>query len=170
MNKFTISLLLILVLNTSSVISIDQKLIENIFDKVMIILEGMTEPEAKEKKCINYLIKNKPSILNLAVQILPVIDNIAIVSQKMLEFIGKNPSAISVFYSSCAAERFIELYNKSIDDKKRIYLIEEIGERVKKRVDEFHEASSNFVKVRGIDGKLILLGKIISIFFDLKFK
>ena len=169
MKKFIISLLVILVINASNAISIDQNFMENLYDKIMVILEGVTDPKANEKECINFLVKNKPDILNLVIQILPVIEDIYNVSLIMAEFISKYPLAEQILFSHCDGDRFIYLYSYSIDDELRINLIAEIGNYIKQNVDEFHEASSNFVNVRGIDGKLILLGKIISIMFNIKF-
>ena len=169
MKKFIISLLIILVINASNAISMDQNFMENIYDKIMVILEGVTDPKANKKECVNFLIKNKPNILNLAIQVIPVIEDSDKVTQIMADFIIKYPSALSILISNCDGLRFKELYRYSIDDELRIDLIAEIGNYIKQNVDEFNEASSNFVNVRGIDGKLILLGKIISIMFNIKF-
>ena len=47
------------------------------------------------------------------------------------------------------------------DDEKRIDLIEQFGNNIYINKDLFFDASSNFVKVRGIDEKIVLIGIII---------
>ena len=51
----------------------------------------------------------------------------------------------------------------------KIELIRDIGNNTQINKQLFFAGSSNFVKVRGIDGKLILVGKVFSAMLNFKF-
>ena len=168
MKKITIPFLLILTINISTVISIEQKLMETLYDKAMLILEGMTNSTVEEKKCVGVLAKNKAAILNLSIQIIEAFkkgDNIKIL---ILNYLGQIPAAdVIIILENCHIWDIYDLYDRCMKDDERIKLIEDIGYGTKHNVDLFYEGSSNFVKVRGLDGKLVLFGKIVSSFFNL---
>mgnify|MGYP006916146278 FL=1 len=163
-------IVMILAINVSKVISLEQSLVETIYDKVMLIVEGMTNSTAKEKECVNVLVKNKVNIINLSIKIIDAFkkgDNIYILIMNNLDKF--TIVDLTILANHCRVLELYKLYERCMDDEKRITLIGDIGENTKHNVDLFYEGSSNFVKVRGLDGKLVLLGKIVSSFFNLTF-
>ena len=168
MKKITIPFLLILAINESNVISIDQKLMETLYDKAMLILEGMTNSTTKEKNCVVYLVQNKEIILNFSLQIIAAFQKDEDIINLIWNYIGNLPGeSWNILVNHCHINEIIALYGRCMDDEERIKLIEDIGYATKSNVDLFYEGSSNFVKVRGLDGKLVLFGKVVSSFFNL---
>ena len=73
-------------------------------------------------------------------------------------------------YEYCNLFGLILLYIQLSDDAMRIGQVKNFGENILNNADLFLEGSSNFVKKKGIDAKLELLGKIIRAITNISFK
>ena len=61
------------------------------------------------------------------------------------------------------------IYEDFIDYNSRVERIKTFGNNIQNNIDKFFDASSKFVKARGLDGKLLLIGQILSAVTDFVF-
>ena len=61
------------------------------------------------------------------------------------------------------------LFAPFIDYNSRVERIKTFGNNIQNNIDKFFDASSKFVKTRGLDGKLLLIGQILSAVTDFVF-
>ena len=162
MNKFRFLLCILLLFNISNEIDVEKEIIEAIYDKVILIFKGMSDSNKME--CYtNFAFEKREPILDLISKI--IIEYQENPSQTFSEIISKYYLTIfftlgGEFLQNCL-DLFINLYANFYDDEKRIDLIEQFGNNIYINKDLFFDASSNFVKVRGIDEKIVLIGIII---------
>ena len=164
MKKFGFLLSLLLIIEISKEIEIGPEIMETIYDKIALITKGMNS--TSEQKCYNCLIKeeNKKFILNTIMQIISEIqtnpeDQIAIIIKYVLPLIG-NPQLN--LEENCHISKLWEFYVNLQDFNSRVKIVDKVGESIQENVDKFYKGTSQLVKTRGIDGKIVLLGNIVS--------
>ena len=132
-------------------------MIEAIYDKVIMILKGMSETD--ESKCYEvYNYEKREFVLNTTTQIISEIQQGKSIEIIILQHFGE----INTQLGNCIIS-FYNLFLKFYDDKERINLIGDFGSNILEKNESFYNASSKFVKERGIDKKLVIIGKIISV-------
>ena len=164
MNKFSIFFCLLFLINVSNQSQIEQIISPIIYDKVLLIIKGMSN--SGEQNCYNLCKMYKEGILASISAISPG-DNYGKIFLILLRFLPKD-IPISLL-TSCKIANIYQLYNEFSDDDTRINLVEKLGKNIKDNCEQFFEGSSNFVKVRGLDAKLVLLGKVLGAVTGIKF-
>ena len=171
MNRFAFFISLIILINLSSNLELDKKVYEVIYDKALLVIKGMTTSESY--LCYNICKDNKDALLDFILDFIPLLKSIP-EDAEIDQIIGMIYSIIKPGFPyaslyNCQVNDLIEFYLRFRNYNDRIELIKEFGTNIKTNNKEFYEGSSNFVKVRGIDGKLILVGKILSAITGLHF-
>ena len=171
MNQFAFFISLIILFNLSSNLELDRKVYEILYDKAILVIKGMTTSESY--LCYNTCKDNKDALLDFILDLIPLLKSLPedTPEYKILDMIYSiiKPDFPYIFLDNCQVYDLIRLFSRFRNYNDRIGLIKEFGTNIKTNNKEFYEGSSNFVKVRGIDGKLILVGKILSAVTGLHF-
>jgi hypothetical protein len=170
MKKLRLFFFVLFIINFSEVIEIDQRIYEGIYDKAILIVKGMTDDSdpLKEPLCYNTLKNGKDKFLPIFLGIIDKCKN-GIDYTCLWSII---PAFEDDFLNDCKVYDIVTALVSYIpfDSKNnKIRLIRDIGNNTQINKQLFFEGSSNFVKVRGIDGKLVLVGKVFSAMLNFKF-
>ena len=172
MKKFGFLLSLLLIIEISKEIEISPEIMEIIYDKITLVIKGMTTSEKGE--CYNMLINedNKKFILSIIPKIISEISQ-AQPGQEIFIILNYIPEIIQnlnyTFLEYCQIENFIYFYTAIQNYESRVKKVEEVGRSIIENNQTFFEGTSQLVKTRGIDGKIVLLGKIISAVTNITF-
>ena len=171
MNRFVFFISLVLLVNLSSNLELDKKVYGTIYDKVILLIKGMSD--SKEPQCYNTFRDKKDILLDFLLEFIPYIQthseeiNILYILSQISSLVSKGlPNS---FWEDCKIGILYGIYEEFINYNKRIELIQTFGIKIQNNIDKFFDASSKFVKTRGFDGKLILIGQILSAVTDLVF-
>ena len=166
MNRFAFFISLIILFNLSSNLDLDKKFYEFLYDKAILIIKGMTILE--DYSCYNTCKDKKDILLDVIMELIPLLKNLP-EDTPAFQILAMISSIIETkqdfpytFLYDCKVYDLAVFYQRFRNYNERIELIKEFGINIKNNNKEFYEGGSNFVKVRGIDGKLILVGKILS--------
>ena len=159
MNKFSFLTYVLLSLTLTIQVEKNSNFVETLYDKSILIIKGMSE---QNYTCYNTFVSNKTEIL-------PVVNKIINLFQNPSSFpspieIGLILASLGEVYDeireNCDLDYLLGILLKFYDDENRIKLIEQYGKNIVNNIELFYSGSSNFVKERGIDAKLALVGKI----------
>ena len=172
MKKFGFFFSLLLIINLSKEIEISPEIMEIIYDKITLVIKGMTTSE--EEECYNMLKNedNKNFLLNIILKIISEISQaqpgqeISIISKYIQEIIQKLGGS---FITYCQIEKFLTFYIAIQYYNNRVEELDKVGNNIKRNNQTFFDGTSQLVKTRGTDGKIVLLGKIISAVLDITF-
>ena len=164
MNKFSIFFCLLFLINVSNQIQIEQIISPIIYDKLLLIIKGMSNPD--KQNCYTITKNYKDGILASISEISPG-QSFFDIFQIFMRFLPL--SVTTSLLSDCKVLYLLNLYEDFSNDDKRIELVETLGGNINRNSLQFFEGSSNFVKVRGLDAKLVLLGKVLGAITDIKF-
>ena len=170
MNRLAFFICLILLVNLSSNSELDKKVYGTIYDKAILLIKGMSD--SKESKCYNIFKDEKDILLDFIMELIPYIQTqsmeeiLPYILLEMQTLIDQLPSNFS---EDCKIVKLIQLIYDFINYNTRIERIQTFGTNILKNIDKFFDGSSKFVKTRGFDGKLLLIGQILSAVTDLVF-
>ena len=88
---------------------------------------------------------------------------------KLIELIANMGDLGYELIKICDIVKLYHLYLDLNDDEERITIVEQFGRNITENINLLYYGSSNFVKVRGIESKLELLGKIIRAITNITF-
>ena len=170
MNKFFFLIHILLSFNIAFQIELNENILGTIYDKSIIIIKGMSE---NELLCYDTLANNKTVILPVVMELITAIkENQGQLpsEDKIFKIISKLGDVGNKLFEYCNLIGLYFFYTNLSDDELRIGIVNNFGVNIGKNADLFLEASTNFVKKRGIDAKLELLGKIIRAITNISFK
>ena len=169
MNKYLLFICVLLSLKITIQFELAENVIGTIYDKAIVILKGMSE---KNFSCYNILENNKTLILPVVMEIISLYQKNpgSIVDfNKLIELIANMGDLGYELIKICDIVKLYHLYLDLNDDEERITIVEQFGRNIIENINLFYYGSSNFVKVRGIDSKLELLGKVIRAITNITF-
>ena len=171
MNRFAFFISLILLINLSSNLELDKKVYGTIYDKAILLIKGMTD--SKEPQCYNTFRDKKDILLDFLLEFIPYLqthsEDINIYYIFSLIYSLESKGLPSTFWVDCKIDILYDIYEDFINYNKRVERIQTFGINIQNNIDKFFDASSKFVKTRGLDGKLILIGQILSAITDFVF-
>ena len=171
MNKFVFFISLVLLVNLSSNLELDKKVYGTIYDKVILLIKGMSD--SKEPQCYNTFRDKKDILLDFFLELIPYIQTHS--EEISLSYIFSLFSSLvrkglpMTFLDDCKIVPLYGIYEDFIDYNTRVERIQTFGKNIQNNIDKFFDASSKFVKTRGLDGKLLLIGQILSAVTDFVF-
>ena len=171
MNRFAFFISLILLVNLSSNFEFDKKVYGTIYDKAILLIKGMSD--SKESQCYNTFRDKKDILLDFFLELIPYIQTHS--EEISLSYIFKLFSSLvrkglpMTFLDDCKIVPLYGIYEDFIDYNTRVERIQTFGKNIQNNIDKFFDASSKFVKTRGLDGKLLLIGQILSAVTDFVF-
>ena len=171
MNRFVFFISLVLLVNLSSNLELDKKVYGTIYDKVILLIKGMSD--SKEPQCYNTFRDKKDILLDFFLELIPYIQTHS--EEISLSYIFSLFSSLvrkglpMTFLDDCKIVPLYGIYEDFIDYNSRVERIKTFGNNIQNNIDKFFDASSKFVKTRGIDGKLLLIGQILSAVTDFVF-
>ena len=171
MNRFAFFISLILLVNLSSNFEFDKKVYGTIYDKAILLIKGMSD--SKESQCYNTFRDKKDILLDFFLELIPYIQTHS--EEISLSYIFSLFSSLvrkglpMTFLDDCKIVPLYGIYEDFIDYNTRVERIQAFGKNIQNNIDKFFDASSKFVKTRGLDGKLLLIGQILSAVTDFVF-
>ena len=171
MNRFAFFISLILLVNLSSNFEFDNKVYGTIYDKAILLIKGMSD--SKEPQCYNTFRDKKDILLDFFLELIPYIQTHS--EEISLSYIFSLFSSLvrkglpMTFLDDCKIVPLYGIYEDFIDYNTRVERIQTFGKNIQNNIDKFFDASSKFVKTRGLDGKLLLIGQILSAVTDFVF-
>ena len=169
MNKYLLFICVLLSLKITIQFELAENVIGTIYDKAIVILKGMSE---NNYSCYDILENNKTLILPVVMEIISLYKKNpgSIVDfNKLIELMAGMGDLGYELIEDCDILKLYHLYLDLNDDEKRITIVEQFGRNITENINLLYYGSSNFVKVRGIDSKLELLGKIIRAITNITF-
>ena len=160
MNKIFLLSYLLFFLTITVEFEVDDNILGTFYDKSIMIIKGMSE----NYSCYNMLVDNKTVILPSIIDLIALIqkNNGSIPGlQDLWPIIVRLGGLAIELVNACNISYLSPFYTNLTKDEERIKIFEDFGFNIVQNVDLFYNGSSNFVKERGIDAKLALLGKII---------
>ena len=160
MNRFAFFISLILLVNLSSNFEFDKKVYGTIYDKAILLIKGMSD--SKEPQCYNTFRDKKDILLDFFLELIPYIQTHS--EEISLSYIFSLFSSLvrkglpMTFLDDCKIVPLYGIYEDFIDYNTRVERIQTFGKNIQNNIDKFFDASSKFVKTRGLDGKLLLIG------------
>ena len=168
MNKFSFLTYLLLSLTITVQIEMNGNILDIIYDKAIIIIKGMSE---QSHVCYDTLANNKTVILPALIELITLFQNQSriIDPDDLVEILSKLGDISGKLVLYCNAISLYNLFKNSRDDEKRIDVIKTFGENILHNNQSFYDGSSNFIRERGLDAKLRILGKIIRAITNINF-
>ena len=158
MTNLRFFLCFLLLVNISYQIDIDNSFINGVYDKIVCLLKGLSS----EGKCPAILMNNKEKVIKLVNYIITTgINNI-----NYFDIYMQSMEIDENMLDYCDPLTLISKVVQFQDYDSRRHLIEEAGSNIMKKYNEIYDCGKNFLKIRGIDGKLEVIGKLISIIMD----
>ena len=171
MNRFVFFISLVLLVNLSSNLELDKKVYGTIYDKVILLIKGMSD--SKEPQCYNTFRDKKDILLDFFLELIPYIqthsEEISLSKIFSLFYSLVRKGLPMTFLDDCKIVPLYGIYEDFIDYNTRVERIQTFGKNIQNNIDKFFDASSKFVKTRGLDGKLLLIGQILSAVTDFVF-
>ncbi len=171
MNRFAFFISLILLVNLSSNFEFDKKVYGTIYDKAILLIKGMSD--SKEPQCYNTFRDKKDILLDFFLELIPYIqthsEEISLSYIFSLFYSLVRKGLPMTFLDDCKIVPLYGIYEDFIDYNTRVERIQTFGKNIQNNIDKFFDASSKFVKTRGLDGKLLLIGQILSAVTDFVF-
>ena len=100
---------------------IGDKIYGTIYDKVLLILKGMTN--SGKQSCYNFCKENKTKLLNAALNIIDYIQKISPATpefSKIIAFLPLDLIANPIFFGDCQIEDLYALFRKFSNDDDRV--------------------------------------------------
>ena len=167
MNKFRIVCILLLITNVSSKIRTYDDFINVLYDKLLLIIEGMSAEG--QYKCYNSFKENKVIFSNMLKDIFNSTDfddAINIIIKDCLEI---DPILLLDIYANCHIDKLLTFITNYKIKEERIKIIKRIGNNIENNAEEFQKGSNGVVRKKAINDKIRHVGKIISAIFNIKF-
>ena len=148
----------LLLVNISYQINIENSFIDGVYDKIVCVLKGLSA----EGKCPVILMDKKEKVIELVNYIIETgINNI-----NPWELYMKSMEIHENMLEYCDPLTLISKVVQFQDYDSRRSLIEQAGRNIVERYIEVFDCGKQFLKIRGIEGKLEVIGKMISIILD----
>ena len=164
MSKFRIFFILLLTLNISNQFTLDDEQVSIIYDKLLLLIQGMTDKG--EGQCLNCFKENKDKLSHFIVDLIPAVfggyDNITDIIAEDIAKYKINYFLLIQIAALCRIDKFGQYALGFNENTTRVEIFETIGTNIKNNSKQFLEGSSKFVIRRGIDEKIKLIGKIAS--------
>ena len=167
MNKLGIACILLLTINVSSINNTYDELVSVVYDRLLLIIEGMTPGE--QKKCYNGLKDNKDKFFYVLKDIFNCTsfwDFIQIIAN--FSKYGIDEDLEKDINSNCHIDEFSKYTSDFYDDVKRVERFQDIGNNIKNNAYDFQKGTTGFVRKRKIANKIKLIGKIISAILNIR--
>ena len=167
MNKFRIVCILLLITNVSSKIRTYDDFINVLYDKLLLVIEGMSAEG--QYKCYNSFKENKVIFSNMLKDIFNSTDfddAINIIIKDCLEI---DPILLLDIYANCHIDKLLTFITNYKIKEERIKIIKRIGNNIENNAEEFQKGSNGVVRKKAINDKIRHVGKIISAIFNIKF-
>ena len=163
MNKLGLFLCFLLAISYTQSEVIDGLDINELYDKFTIIAKGMAE--TTEYKCANSLINNKAKILPEVENIMKSLNNEQELMSKLIGA-GLKLFMIDGFATDCNLQSIMEIAPKITKAEG----IRNMGNNMINNADELETIFKEFTNASDLDGKLIVIGKIIRKITGISFK
>ena len=167
MNKLRIACLLLLIMNVSSKIRTYDEFISVIYDKILLIIEGMSAEG--QYKCYNDFKENKDIFSNMLKDIFNSTDFDDAIQIIIKDCLKINPFLLLDIGANCHIDEFLTYINNIKKDKERVNIIQKIGDNIEKNAEEFKNGSNGIARKKSFNNKIRHLGKIISAILNIKF-
>ena len=167
MNKFRIVCILLLITNVTSKIRTYDDFINVLYDKLLLVIEGMSAEG--QYKCYNSFKENKVIFSNMLKDIFNSTDfddAINIIIKDCLEI---DPILLLDIYANCHIDKLLTFITNYKIKEERIKIIKRIGNNIENNAEEFQKGSNGVVRKKAINDKIRHVGKIISAIFNIKF-
>ena len=160
MNKFGIFLILLLTIEISTEIDLDDKTMEGIYDKLLLIIQGMSINE--KGNCLTLLTEKKDKFIVIFNKLISAFLN----GEELKGLIGdiinftleiKDKTTLN---NDCHIMKLFNLYTSFKNDNARIKFFEDMGTNISKNSTIIQKEGSRFVFKRGINEKIVLIGKM----------
>ena len=162
MNKFGIFLILLLTIEISTEIDLDDKTMEGIYDKLLLIIQGMSINE--KGNCLTLLTEKKENFIVIFNKLISAFLN----GEELKGLIGDIINFIvslgikdyTTLDNDCHIMKLFNLYTSFKNDNTRIKFFEDMGTNISKNSTIIQKEGSRFVFKRGINEKIVLIGKM----------
>ena len=166
MNKFGIILILLLTIDISIEITIDEEVMDGIYDKLLLIIQGMTVNEKGE--CLNLLTNKKKTFIKLFNEIITSFlngDDLSNIFDNLINLIRLLPGLdifkdVPILLYNCHMNDMMKIQDGFKDDNERVKIFQRMGKCIHDNSTIIQKEGSRFVFKRGIDEKIILIGKM----------
>ena len=169
MNKLGIACLLLLTINVSSKKINYDNVLSVIYDKCLLLIEGMTT--GNEKKCYNIFYDNKDKLFYLFKDLFNCTDINDAFNKIMADIIKYHIDIVQLLQAlgtNCHLEQFLFYINDLNVEQKRIEIFKRIGLNIVKNAHQFQKGTTSFVRKRKLNDKIKLVGIVASAILDIK--
>ena len=167
MNKFRIVCILLLITNVSSKIRTYDDFINVLYDKLLLIIEGMSAEG--QYKCYNSFKENKVIFSNMLKDIFNSTDFDDAINLIIKDCLEIDPILLLDIYANCHIDKLLTFITNYKIKEERIKIIKRIGNNIENNAEEFQKGSNGVVRKKAFNDKIRHVGKIISAIFNIKF-
>ena len=159
MNKFALVFFLLLIVNFSQEDEINVNY-ENIYDLVVNVIKGLSAND--EGLCANVFIKNKDTMLSVVRSVIEELKK----GKGLMDVIGGYAIQLLGVENLLSDCRVFSLIS-SVKDLLSVEGIKAIGDRISEKADTLYDYFQKLKSAKGLDNKLVYVGKCLKIILDI---